>query len=338
MQGTWTDEGIRVGGNARQQFHDARGYGAVAEDGSILLTPVEAAHLIYRDDIAGVDGEGLRAVLERATGNASLEFAVYADLRDRGYYLRPASPSAAETFVVFERGTGPIDGTVAYRVRVLDEHETISVGSLSPGVVAIVDDEGEVGYVRIESVTPAGTAEPPTVETLTASLVGARVVVWNPPPELYTVAFFGQPIGGREAIEDPLYLSLVEAAYLADIGAIELEGGTESIADMATSVNNPRFPERRVVYRQLREAGAVPKTGYKFGTDFRVYRELESIDSLGHSEELVRVLRSDDTLSPQSIAVDVRLAHGVGKRMVFARAAGTRDRSVDWLSIERLTP
>ena len=85
-----------------------------------------------------------------------------------------------------------------------------------------------------------------------------------------------------------------------------------------------------------RTAGIVPKTGFKFGADFRTYADVDSVDDLGHSELLVRVLPADHTFAPRDLALDVRLAHGVRKQLVFALThveAGT-----DWLTVSRLTP
>ncbi len=339
MNGTWMGSAVRVGGDARQRFHDARGYGEASEDGAIQLAPIEAAHLLYRGDLTAVDGEGfsgfLRAIEEEMT---VAKFAVYKDFRERGYYLRPASPEEPGTFTVFERGSGPRDGTVAFRVRVLDEGSSIQAESLSPGVLAIVDEEAEVGYVAIERAAPGGDAPRPDWSGIPADIIGHRVLIWDPPTDLYAQTFFGQPLGGRDAMDDVLQLSLVEAGFLAEEGVIVVDGGAERIRSVGRAVEGDRYDRRSRVYRSLREAGTVPKTGYKFGADFRVYSSFESLASMTHSDQLVRVVSPDTTLDPRAIALDVRLAHGVGKRMVFARATDTNHRSIDWLSIERLTP
>jgi tRNA-intron endonuclease len=96
------------------------------------------------------------------------------------------------------------------------------------------------------------------------------------------------------------------------------------------------------VYAALRDRGLVPKTGYKFGADFRTYADVESVADLGHSELLIRVLDGGHTFSPRDLALDVRLAHGVRKEMVFALvdggdANGDAD-GIEWLSVTRLTP
>ena len=82
----------------------------------------------------------------------------------------------------------------------------------------------------------------------------------------------------------------------------------------------------------------MPKTGYKFGADYRVYSSFESITEMGHSDHLVRVLEPGTTVRPNALSLDVRLAHGVGKRMVFAITTGTDDTALTWLSVTRLTP
>jgi len=128
---------------------------------------------------------------------------------------------------------------------------------------------------------------------------------------------------------------LLEAAYLAEQGALSVDGGADAIGIRGRSAEGDRFDRRRAVYRTLRERGVVPKTGFKFGADFRTYDSVEHVDDLGHSELLVRALPAGVERSPREIALDVRLAHGVRKRMIFALVSGD---SVRWLSVGRLTP
>jgi tRNA-intron endonuclease len=90
------------------------------------------------------------------------------------------------------------------------------------------------------------------------------------------------------------------------------------------------------VYSALRGQGYTPKTGFKFGADFRVYESVESVNDLGHSAYLVQVLQASDEATAQEIALEVRLAHGVRKRTIFAVTTGTD--VVNWLAVSRLTP
>ncbi|MCU4742364.1 tRNA-intron lyase [Natronoglomus mannanivorans] len=346
---------VRVAGDARQRFYDARGYGYPLEGNEIALAPVEAAHLLYRGDLEAVyDGSGrsedesegeserldFRSFVAREPGDAfGVRFLVYADLRSRGFYLSPArEPWIGETldcdFAVFPRGKGPTDGDVEYPLRVVGERTDISAAVLEEGVLAVVDEESEITYFEVDRREVSGTSERSLPTGVEADLLADRVVVWEPPLELYERTFYGQPLEGREYDEPTLQCSLVEAAHLADRGAIDLEA--DVVLERGREVEGERFDRRLAVYQTLRERGVVPKTGYKFGADFRTYADVASVDDLGHSELLIRVLPASHVFEPRDLALDVRLAHGVRKTMVFALVDDGD--VVEWWSLERLTP
>jgi tRNA-intron endonuclease len=352
MDGRLEDDVIRVGGDARQRYYDSRGYGRPLEGNEIELAPVEAAHLLFRGDLDAVDGMGFRAFFGHATDAVDrfgVRFLVYADLRERGFYLSPArehwvpSPRSAEDFVVYERGQGPPNGDVAYRVRVVGERETIAASALltartesAGAALAVVDEESEITYLDLGTPDLDGSTTVDLPDSIQADLLDDRVVCWHPSATLYEAGFFGQPLSGRDASgEDPLQLSLVEAAYLADRGAIAIPGGSKTVRERGRTVEGERFDRRLVAYTELRDRGVVPKTGFKFGADFRTYAHVESIEALGHSELLVRVLPREYAFAPRDLALDVRLANGVRKTMVFALVA---DGEVEWFSVTRLTP
>jgi tRNA-intron endonuclease len=358
MQGTLDADGstVHLAGDARQRFYDSRGYGRPTGGGRLALAPVEAAHLLQRGDLEAVvvDDETLdfRAFLAR-TG-VVLEFVVYKDLRDRGFYLSPAAQVDETTdvdFVVYPRGSGPWDDDVAYRIRVVGERASVALDTLGAVVLAVVDEDGELTYFETTTETPGGTLadDPPTA--LTGTLLGDRVLVWEPPDAAYEAHFYGQRLHGRNADEGPLQLSLVEAAFLARRGALTVVDA-ESDGDTATdgtvddgervvvargrAVEGERFDRRLRAYAALRAAGGVPKSGFKFGADFRVYETFSTVSDLSHSDSLVRVMRSDHAVLPRDLSLDVRLAGGVRKRMVFALTGANG--GVDWLSVARLTP
>lgn len=339
MDPTRTADGVRIGGNAHQQLHQARGYGKPVGDSVIRLDPVEAAYLLYRDDIPPIDGSGFRSFVRTEAGEGFLtNFLVYKDLRERGFYLSPWRADGYTDFAVFERGTDPAAGRIAYDVRVLDERRSISLQTLDPGVLALVDEEGEVGYVEIEPYRPSGDASALEAGPLAADIIDTRVVVWDPPISVYSEHFFGQPVAGRETRDaSALQLGLVEALYLGEAGVLDLS--PETTRDRGQRIEGAdRFDARATVYRQLRDDGVVPKTGFKFGADFRVYHDFPDIDRMGHSDALVRVLPEAETVTPAEIALDVRLAHGVGKRMVFALTNDSETTTTSWLSATRITP
>ncbi len=394
MEGHRDGDLVRVAGDARQRFHDARGYGRPAGGNAIELAPVEAAHLLFRGDLDAVDGAGFRAFLERQPEAVGAGFLAYADLRERGFYLAPSrdgwvdDPPDGVDFAVFPRGSGPGDGAVDHWVRVVGEREPVPAASLGDVVLAVVDEEGEVTYLETGRPTPSdlrsdedrerSVRSPPSGETpddppvAAGTLLADRVVSWDPPAALYAERFYGQPLAGRAGDpRGPVQLSLVEAAHLAASGALDVDGGAAAVRERGRAVEGERFDRRLAVYSALRSDGLVPKTGFKFGADFRTYARVESVDELGHSAALVRVRPARATLAPREVALDVRLAGGVRKRLWYAlveggepsgtRRASSDERSepeggepsgtrrassdrwsdgseVSWLEISRLTP
>lgn len=335
-------------GDARQRFFDSRGYGRPREDGSLALAPVEAAHLLFRGDLDGIKADGetldLAGMFEQVEDpDFGPRFLVYLDLRERGFYLSPARPGwvpaeidGAIDLVVYERGTGPGDGAIAYRVRVLDERKPIPAGELGDCILAVVDEESEITYFETERPTITGEATWDLPGDVPATLLPNRTICWSAPGALYDDAFYGQPLGSRdEGAKQAHQLSLVETAHLVEAGVLDVEGGYEAVCERGRGVEGERFARRLAVYSTLRERGIVPKTGFKFGADFRTYTDVESVDSLGHSAHLVYVIPPDHVFTPREIALDVRLAHGVRKELLFMWPTET-DCAI--LRVSRLTP
>ncbi|ELZ02235.1 tRNA splicing endonuclease [Natrialba chahannaoensis JCM 10990] len=377
LEGRFDDDAgvVRVGHDARQRYHDSRGYGYPLEGNEIALAPVEAAHLLYRGDLDTVvekstgDHLDFQAFVSREPGtDFGVRFLVYADLRERGFYLSPAREPWIDDslldaeheridFAVFPRGKGPGDGEIEYALRVIGERTDIPATELTNGVLAVVDEESEITYFDVNARDPSGETDTDLPSGVEAALLEDRVVLWEPPIDLYEDAFYGQPLEGREYERPTLQCSLLEAAYLAERGVIDL--GFETVVERGREVEGERFDRRLRVYTELREREIVPKTGYKFGADFRTYANVESVSELSHSELLVRVHPDDHVFEPRDLALDVRLAHGVRKTMVFAlvgESDGDREMvtgltddtdnsdasdattDIEWWSLERLTP
>ncbi|WP_253738752.1 tRNA-intron lyase [Halohasta salina] len=356
MNGQLRDGVVAVAGNARQQFHDARGYGSPDGGNAISLSRVEAAHLLLRGDLDHVvDGNGTHLGFEAffadsaaAVDRFALRFLVYAELRDRGFYLSPARegwPGDDDTewtdLTVYPRGTKPGDGDPAHRIVVVGERAAVPAAELGGVTLAVVDEESEISYFETDTPDFDGgtTYQPP--DALSGSLLDDRVVVWDAPEGFFDHGFYGQPLTAREAIVDSaVQLSLVEAAGLAAEGVLDLQGvdgpAVDAIRERGRAVEGERFDRRLAVYRTLRDRQVVPKTGFKFGADFRTYNTVESVDDLPHSECLVRVLEADHAFDPRELSLDVRLAGGVRKRMVFALT--TAKGEVEWLTVSRVTP
>jgi len=356
MNGQLRDGSVEIGANARQQFYDARGYGTPAGGNTIQVSRVEAAHLLFRGDldrIADSDGshldfEAFFIASASAVDRFALRFLVYAELRDRGFYLSPAregwpgdDDSEWTDLSVYPRGTKPGAGPPAHRIVVVGERTPIPAEKLGDVTLAVVDEESEITYLETGDPTFDGgtTYGPP--DSLVGSLIDDRVVVWDAPEGFFNHGFYGQPLTAREAIVDnAVQLSLVEAGGLAAEGHLTLADddrpAAEAIRERGRAVEGERFDRRLAVYRALRGQQVVPKTGYKFGADFRTYNTVESVDELPHSECLVRVVGPDHAFDPRELSLDVRLAGGVRKRMVFALTGANG--TVEWLTVSRLTP
>jgi tRNA-intron endonuclease len=334
----------------------------------LALSPVEAAHLLERSDLEAVvdDGRnlGFRAFLARAGRRPTdstgflVRYLVYADLRGRGFYLSPARPDwpgspadADYDFAVYERGAGPGENRVEHRMTALGERETVRVASLDGDVLAVVDEESDVTYFDTSVPDVTGSSGMDLPERVPGELLADRALVWDPPGDLYRRGFFGQPLTDHDA-GTALQLSLVEAAFLSARGTVSFDAvdssldpaeyplaasgpGFGAVLERGLAVEGDRFDRRLRTYAALRERGVVPKTGFKFGADFRTYADVEDVEDLGHSELLVRALPADRTVTPRDLALDVRLAHGVRKRMVFALVG---DDDIAWRSASRLTP
>ncbi|WP_096390075.1 tRNA-intron lyase [Halopenitus persicus] len=368
-------DGVHVGGDARQRFYDSRGYGRPLGGNAISLTPLEAAHLLFRGDLGAVtvDGEtlGFEAFFVHAAAAGdrfAVRFLVYSDLRDRGFYLSPTREGwpghnrqggADADFIVYERGASPPDGAIAHRLRVVGERESIPAAGIDGTTLAIVDEESDLTYFETQTADPTGGTDYDPPADLAGVLLEDRVVVWDAPAGLYDRGFYGRPLSGRAAtIDGALQLSLLEAAYLAERGSLRLdetlalagttddangagdeaddaEGTADAIRRRGRTVEGDRFARRLRTYTDLRERAIVPKTGFKFGADFRTYLDVETVEDLPHSEHLVRVIEPDHAFVPRELSLDVRLAGGVRKRMVFALTDAS---SIDYRSVARITP
>jgi tRNA-intron endonuclease len=344
MEARRRDGEVVLGGHARQQFHDARGYGRPVGGNEIALAPVEAAHLLYRGDIDAVDGMEFVEFLDDVDDDgAAARFLAYADLRSRGFYLAPErdgwveNPHGSADFAVYERGADP-GGAVAHHVRAIGERTRVSAATLGDVTLAIVDEEGSVTYLATDDrgIEGTTTCDAPRAEGV---LLSDRVLVSDPPASLYESGFYGQPVGDSEEVAT-LQLSLIESGSLARQGILSVDGGVGAVERRGRAVEGDRFDRRLATYERLRSDGVVPKTGFKFGADFRTYAEVTSVSELSHSEALVWVLPAEYTFEPRELALYVRLAGGVRKRAVFALVGNGEPTTegITWLSVARSTP
>ena len=120
-------------------------------------------------------------------------------------------------------------------------------------------------------------------------------------------------------IREGLQLSLIEALYLAEKEKISIlkDGKKVSIEEMFQIIRREDLLTKYLVYKDLRNRGYIVKTGFKYGSDFRLYERGKSPGN-GHSDYLVKVVSEDYGIKSSDFSSYVRVAHGVNKKLLFA--------------------
>ncbi len=346
ISGTLSGKKVRLGRSAVEELYEQGCFGRPVKRG-LELTLVEAAYLLDREKIEvryGGDDLDFRTFFELCSGLESgfeFRYVVYKDLRERGYYVQPGITD----FRVYPRGGRPGKTPAEFYVRVISERLPLSLNDILEPVrvahqmrkrlmLAIVDEESDITFyeARMKELRGAMRETPPGG---VATLLEGRVVLWDPmfSERLHQEGFYGKPVGGR------LQLSLVESAYLLERGVIEVVDRSGSplmqdeFVERARSIEKD-FDMKFRVYRDLRDRNLVVKTGFKFGSHFRVYKNVKGLDRVPHSEYLVHSVPEDYVFHLPGISRSVRLAHSVRKEMVFAYEDG----GVKYLEIRRIKP
>ncbi|MCD6456035.1 MAG: tRNA-intron lyase [Methanophagales archaeon] len=321
MQAVLSDGKVVVAGSEAETEAEtdilAKGYGR--KKGTIELSLEEAAFLLETGKIQIKDGAGkelnLNVFLEHALDASpkfALRYLIYTDLKERGYAVQPGGVD----FWLYPRGAKPGEKPARHFIRIFSESDFLSLNDLAAllisarnmrkePIIAVVDEESDITYYEVqeanfESVEPEKDRRESKKRKAKTTLLGDRIVLWDADlaENLYRDDFYG-----KLTKEKRLILSLVEAAYLMKKGLLEIEvRGQESDLD------------KYAVYEDLRKKGLVVKTGFKFGSHFRVYKTKQQ----KHSSYLIHVLPEEHVFSMQELSRAVRLAHGVKKRMIFS--------------------
>ncbi|WP_180546198.1 tRNA-intron lyase [Archaeoglobus fulgidus] len=277
---------------------ERRGFGVKRGD-KIYLHPLEVVYL----QIKGIESFGeLEDVLSWAESRMedfSTYYFVYEDLRDRGNKVKIQGE-----FLLTKKPYLPISERKTIRMEEIAE----KARNFDELRLAVVDEESEITYFRVYEPDMTGEQREELPEI--AGILSDEYVITKQ-TEIFSRYFYGSEKG------DLVTLSLIESLYLLDLGKLNLlNADREELVKRAREVER-NFDRRYEVYRNLKERGFVVKTGFKFGSEFRVYRKVESVDDLPHSEYLVDIADSRE-IRLIDLARAVRLAQNVRKRMVFA--------------------
>jgi tRNA-intron endonuclease len=130
---------------------------------------------------------------------------------------------------------------------------------------------------------------------------------------LYNKRYYGN------LTENGLELSFIEALYLLEKDKIEIYDNEKIITvnDLTDIIRSKHIFSYYLVYKDLRTRGYIVKTGFKYGSDFRIY-ERGSVPGDGHSNFLVKILSEEQEIKVRDFSSYVRVAHGVRKTLLLA--------------------
>lgn len=160
-----------------EEVHSEKYYGKIMDDGQLELSPVEAMHLVDREELE-VERNGEKLSRSELYDNFSEiddefdhKYKVYSDLRDRGFIVKSGFKFGAH-FRVYPRGVNPYkDGPKKQKehtkwvVHAVPENHTLSFQEMSRAVRlaqniraqmlwAVVDSEAGVTYYEVDHITP----------------------------------------------------------------------------------------------------------------------------------------------------------------------------------------
>lgn len=179
--------------------------------------------------------------------------------------------------------------------------------------------------------------------TAEGKISDTKVKVWDEEEaeELHSEFYYGKIIEDEGYLE----LSLVEALHLVDREELEIVDGEvleRKEIFHRFSEKDDEFDHKYAAYSDLRERGFIVKTGFKFGTHFRVYPRGVNPYKEGPKEErehtkwIVHAVPEDHTQSYQNMSRAVRLAHNIRAKMLWAVVDS--ERQVTYYEVERVTP
>jgi len=268
------------------------------------------------------------------------KYLVFKDLRNRGHPVK-LNKEELPTFYRFKQKS---DATPSCFICAFSERDILDIESVTHLVqrlvkkegflwFALVDEEGDITYYDVSTITLKGDISEQQYRKGTGLLLQNRVILFDASfsKQLLNKEFFGKPFG------DGLQLSFVEALYLAKRGTLEIHtptGATLSLSKVLSFMKKlqPDIEYRLSVFTDLKQQGMLVKTGFKFGAHFRAYTQQPDRT---HAEYLIHVVEKGFRSIWAEISRAVRLAHTVNKEFVFARVDGSH---INYIKLGRLRP
>jgi tRNA-intron endonuclease len=284
---------------------ERRGFGT-KKAGRIILHPVEVVYLASKRKFKVKMKGKILSIPELFSWAVAVDenfipyYYAYEDLRRRGYKVRPL-----DEFLVGRHVFLPIAESKQIAIKEIAERRIENL------ILAVVDEENELTYYRVEEVDIKGR-QVEDIGKIKGYLVKDRILTED--IEIFERFFYGS------CKDDLANLSIMEGLYLTELGVLDVyhAGRRVSVEELRNIGGgfDPNFDRRYEVYKDLKSRGFVVKTGFKFGSDFRVYEEVRSVDDLPHSKFLITIV-DDKKLPMFEVARAVRLAQNVRKKMIF---------------------
>lgn len=176
--------------------------------------------------------------------------------------------------------------------------------------------------------------------TVTGKLLQNRVRVWDDWESIHEDLYYGKEM------DDHLELSLEEAMHLVDREELEVQEDDtvldrEGLFDRFSGIDE-EFPQKYMVYADLRDRGYILKSGFKFGAHFRVYPRGVNPYKDGpksqneHTKWVVHAVPENHTFTYQEMSRAVRLANNIRATMLWGIVDSENE--VTYYRIDRITP
>jgi tRNA-intron lyase len=129
-------------------------------------------------------------------------------------------------------------------------------------------------------------------------------------------------------------LDIFETLFLMEKKVLHVENYTrKQILEIAIA-GREDFENMYEIYKDWRDSGYVIKTGFKFGTHFRIYfpgakPQKEGNENWAHSKHVVHVFPRDRKLLISDWARAIRVAHSVRKTFILAIPGKSRKKKMD---------
>ena len=331
------------------QIYNKGNFGYPMSGGALELDLIEATFLLETGRLEVLrDGKNMTfgslfTYSSSASEGFDIRYMVYRDIRQRGFVVKTETGDI--DLSVFPRGKTLSSARPKYMVKAVSERTAFSTDAFielaeaaaSKGkelLFAIVDEEGDVTYYIVSKRGISGSTML-SDNKIKAECKLIRDMVFIFDADAATAVYSNGAFGKMN--DSVLQLSLIETCYLMSkniISTVSSENGKKMKAqDMMKFGRSAQdeFDLRFKAFSDMRDSGLVVKTGFKYGTHFRVY---EGHPDACHAKFLVHSVDGPRTLMWPEISRAVRLAHGVKKEMLFCRV---KDKA-EYLEFKRFRP